>query len=519
MTTPTRSSWQSNIGFLLAAIGSAIGLGNIWRFSYMAHQYGGGAFLIPYLVALLVAGIPIMLLEYGLGHREKGSAPLSFTRVDSRFEWLGWWMPVVAMFGIMLYYSVVIGWCVNYLFFSFTLAWGSDTQAFFFNDFLQLSDSPANLGGLRVPIVFSTLLVWMVCWLICFRDIRHGIEKASLIFMPVLFLLTIIIVIWTVSLEGARDAIANHYLHADWSKINLFASDPALRKSAGEVWAAAFGQIFFTLSLGFGIMITYASYLPARSDIAKNALVTCVVNCLYSFVAGFAVFGIVGFMAHSQGVPFETAIKGGPQLAFVVYPKAISMLPGMNSLFGIIFFLMLVIAGITSGVSLVEAFSCSITDKFTWPRQRVVTGLCLAGFLGSLVFTSRAGLYLLDITDHFITNYGLVAGGALECLIVGWVLKAKVLRAHINRQGAAIPSFWNLLIRYTTPLILAYLLYLSLGADLAKNYGDYPIDQLVLYGVGWMLICLVAALALAFQRWEPKKLKRRHRPEEDDLLV
>ncbi|MDH4321688.1 MAG: sodium-dependent transporter, partial [Desulfobulbaceae bacterium] len=139
--TKSRSSWQSNLGFLLAAIGSAIGLGNIWRFSYMAHQYGGGAFLIPYLVALIVAGIPIMLLEYGVGHREKGSSPLSFARLDSRFEWLGWWMPVVAMFGIMLYYSVVIGWCVNYLFFAFNLSWGHDPQAFFFNDFLQLSDS------------------------------------------------------------------------------------------------------------------------------------------------------------------------------------------------------------------------------------------------------------------------------------------------------------------------------------------------------------------------------------------
>ncbi len=517
--TKSRSSWQSNLGFLLAAIGSAIGLGNIWRFSYMAHQYGGGAFLIPYLVALLIAGIPIMLLEYGVGHREKGSSPLSFARLDSRFEWLGWWMPVVAMFGIMLYYSVVIGWCVNYLFFAFNLSWGNDPQAFFFKDFLQLSDSASILGGIRIPIAFSTMLVWILCWLICFRDIRHGIEKASFIFMPILFLLTIIIVAWTVTLEGAGDAIANHYLRADWSKINLFAADPVVRKGAGEVWAAAFGQIFFTLSLGFGIMITYASYLPEKSDIGKNAVITCVVNCLYSFIAGFAVFGIVGFMAHSQNASFADAIKGGPQLAFVVYPKAISMLPSMNSLFGVLFFMMLVIAGFTSGVSLIEAFSCSITDKFDWPRKRVVTCLCLAGYAGSLIFTTRGGLYLLDIADHFVTNYGLILGGILECLLVGWVLQAHVLRNHINKQGSNIPAVWNLLIRYTTPLILIYLLYLSLDADLAKNYGDYPTDQLILYGGGWLLVCLLAALIFAFSRWEAKKLKRRHLPEEDELLV
>jgi len=514
-----RSIWKSNLGFLLASIGSAIGLGNVWRFSYMAHQYGGGAFLVPYLVALLIAGIPIMILEYGLGHYQKASSPLSFVRINPRFEWLGWWMPVVAMFGIMLYYSVIIGWCINYLFFSLTLSWGPDTQAFFFEEFLQLSDSADHLGGVRVPILFSTMLVWVLCWLICFRDIRHGIEKASMIFMPLLFLLTLIIVVWTVFLEGASDAIFNNYLHADWSKINLFSGDAEVRSSAGEVWAAAFGQIFFTLSLGFGIMITYASYLPKKTDISKNAFITCIVNCIYSLFAGLAVFGIVGFMAKSQGVGFEDAIKGGPQLAFVVYPKAISLLPSFNSIFGGLFFLMLVIAGLTSGVSLIEAFTCSITDKFNWSRQRVATAVCLAGFLGSIIFTTRSGLYLLDIADHFITNYGLVVGGLLECVIIGWILKATVLRDHVNRFGIGIHKTWLFFIKYTTPLILVYLVYLSCSGDMKKNYGDYPTDQLVIYGVGWMLICLVLALVLAFRPWGAAKLKRRHRPEDEDLLV
>ncbi|MEN8233038.1 MAG: sodium-dependent transporter [Thermodesulfobacteriota bacterium] len=514
-----RSSWKSNFGFLLAAIGSAIGLGNVWRFSYMAHQYGGGAFLVPYLVALLVAGVPIMIIEYGLGHREKGSSPLSFVRIDKKFEWLGWWMPIIAMFGIMLYYSVVIGWCVNYFFYSFNLSWGGDTQGFFFNQFLQLSDSAADIGGVRMPIAAATLFVWIMCWFICYRDIRHGIEKASVIFMPILFLLTLVLVFWSLFLEGASDAIFNHYLHADWSKINLFSEDPEVQSSAGKVWAAAFGQIFFTLSLGFGIMITYASYLPEKTNIGKNAFITCLVNCLYSFVAGFAVFGIVGFMAQSQGVPFEDAIKGGPQLAFVVYPQAISLLPSMNVLFGVIFFLMLVIAGLTSGISLIEAFTCAITDKFDWSRGKVVTVICVLGFLGSLIFTTRAGLYILDIADHFITNYGLVIGGLLECLIIGWVLKASVLRKHISRLGTVIPPLWDLLVKFITPGILIYLLYLSLAGDFAENYEGYPTEQLILYGVGLILICLVGALALTFAPWKPEKLKRRHRPEEDELLI
>lgn len=514
-----RSSWKTNVGFLLASIGSAIGLGNIWRFSYMAHQHGGGAFLVPYLVALLVAGIPIMILEYGLGHYQKASSPLSLVRINGRFEWLGWWMPVVAMFGIMLYYSVIIGWCVNYLIYSFTLAWGTDTQAFFFADFLQLSDSADNLGGIRIPILFSTLLVWVTCWFICFRDIRHGIEKASLVFMPVLFLLTIVIVGWTVSLDGASEAIFGHYLHADWTKINLFASDPQIRSGAGKVWAAAFGQIFFTLSLGFGIMITYASYLPEKTDICKNAFITCFVNCLYSLFAGLAVFGIVGFMAQSQGVVFAEAIKGGPQLAFVVYPKAISLLPSFNTLFGVIFFTMLVIAGLTSGVSLIEAFTCAVTDKFSWPRRKVATTICVLGFLGSIVFTTRGGLYILDIADHFITNYGLIIGGLLECIIVGWVLKATVLRKHINLHGIGIHRIWSFFIKFTTPIVLAYLLYLSCSGDLAKNYEGYTTGQIMVYGIGWLVFCLLVALVLSAYPWKGQKLDRRHLPEEDELLI
>jgi NSS family neurotransmitter:Na+ symporter len=224
-------------------------------------------------------------------------------------------------------------------------------------------------------------------------------------------------------------------------------------------------------------------------------------------------------MAQSQGVPFEEAIKGGPQLAFVVYPKAISLLPGMNVLFGVIFFLMLVIAGLTSGISLIEAFACAITDKFDWPRGKVVTVVCVLGFLGSLVFTAQGGLYLLDIADHFITNYGLVLGGLLECLIVGWVVKARVMRKYVNSLGTIVHPLWDLLVKVVTPAILAYLIFLSLKGDLAENYSGYPTEQLLLYGVGWMFVCLVSALLLTFIPWKPEKLKKKHFPGEDELLI
>lgn len=518
-----RSSWKSNIGFLLAAVGSAIGLGNIWRFSYLVHLHGGSAFLIPYFVALFVAGIPIMLLEYGLGHLEKGAPPLSFARVNKNWEWIGWFMPLLALFGIMLYYSVVIGWCVDYFFYSFDLKWGSDTQSFFFKKFLEMSKSPFDLGGIRLPIFLATLFVWFICWVICFRDVSHGIEKASMFFMPLLFVLTLFLVGFTFTLKGAPQAVYEHYLKPDFSKILFWGKAKSFFDFSHwdfSVWRDAFSQIFFTLSLGFGIMITYASYLPEKTDITKNAYLTSIINCLYSLIAGTIVFGIIGFMAHANSKPFESVIKGGPQLAFVVYPKAISLLPYFREFFGAVFFFVLIIAGITSGISLIEAFACALTDKFEWSREKTVTIVSIVGFLGSIIFTTKAGLLILDILDHFATNYGLVIGGIAECVIVGWILKSNKLRNHINScSKMKITFIWDILIRYITPFILLVLLFITLKSDIAKPYGGYNSNALLLYGVTWVFICLIIAVVLTFYPWKPEKLKRVHKPEEDELLV
>ncbi|MFC1571954.1 hypothetical protein ACFL31_05345 [Candidatus Margulisiibacteriota bacterium] len=173
-----RITWGSQIGFLFAAIGSAIGLGNIWRFSYVVYENGGGAFLIPYFVALLTAGIPLLILEFGLGHKKHGASSLAFAKISRKFEWLGWWMPTFATFGIMLFYSVVIGWCVNYVGYSVNLAWGADTQSFFLNDFLNLSPGVFQIGGIPLHLLGSLAFVWFITWLICFREVNHGIEKS-----------------------------------------------------------------------------------------------------------------------------------------------------------------------------------------------------------------------------------------------------------------------------------------------------------------------------------------------------
>jgi NSS family neurotransmitter:Na+ symporter len=518
-----RSLWGSRAGFLLAAIGSAVGLGNIWRFSYMAHQNGGGAFLIPYFTAMIIAGIPIMVAEYALGHRFQGSPPLVFSKINKKLEWAGWWMPVVATVGIMLFYAVVIGWCFNYFFYSFDLSWGNDTQKFFYNTFLQWPEEKSQLfvfHSINWNILLSTFAVWVICWAICYKEVNHGIEKACLIFMPLMIVLTVILVVWTITLDGAAEGI-RHYITPDWDKINVIKNgfNPALNKAEWQVWTAAFGQIFFTLSLGFGIMITYASYLPKKTNLAGNALVVSLSDCAYSLFAGFAVFGVLGFMAKTQGVALQEVVKEGPALCFITYPQAINQLPFARPAFGALFFLTLIVAGLSSGISLIEAFACSVIDKFKVKRGILVTAICTAGFFGSVIFTTNIGLFVLDIVDHFINNYGLLTGGLIECIIIGWFLRTRAMREHVNNSGGIVrlPAAWDWCLKIITPLILLTIIIMALVADFGSRYGDYPMWMLLSFGLGALLITLAPSIIVSFAKWpEGKKL---HKPEDEHLLT
>ncbi len=486
-----REQWKSELGFILAAMGSAIGLGNIWRFPYMAYENGGFAFLIPYLVSLFVVGIPLLIVEFGLGHHMKASAPIAFREVDKRFSWLGWWAVTFVMFGIVLYYSVVISWCVNYLFFSFTKSWGSNPVQYFDHSFLQLSPPPAAghpfvLGPFIWKVVLALLLVWFLNWFITVKGIQKGIEKAVKLFMPILIGVVVILVLWSFTFQGAGRGLT-FYLNpfqADWDKL----ADPGL-------WIASIGQIFFTLSLGFGIMIAYASYLPEHTNVVKGAVVTALGNSLFSIFAAMAVFSTIGFLAHTNQVPIkelentriiqlrtngeasalqtllgagdyrklqhgvsETEAKamfqragstlsdyaehieiiplnlGGPGLIFKTYPLTLNKIPG-GTFFAILFFCALVIAGLSSSISIIEAFNSAITDQFNVSRNVSTTVLCLAGFLGGLPFVTGSGLYLLDVVDHCLTQYGLVLVGILESIIVGWYFTSKRLRTHIDEAA------------------------------------------------------------------------------------
>jgi NSS family neurotransmitter:Na+ symporter len=496
-----REQWQSQFGFLLAAVGSAIGLGNIWRFSYLAYEHGGGAFLLPYVVALLTAGIPLLILEYAVGHERVGSAPLAYAKISRRWEWLGWWAVTFVMFGIVLYYTVIISWCLNFFVFSFDLEWGDDPNTFFFKDFLELSESPGQSGEVRTPILVGLVVIWALIWLVVFRGVRKGIELANKIMMPLLLVLTAVLVAWSVTLEGAGEGL-RAYVTPDFSQL-----------SKPQVWIDAYSQIFFTLSLAFGIMIAYASYLPAKADITGTAVLTAVINSGYSLFAGIAVFAVLGFMAQSTGTPMDEVVKQSIGLAFVAYPKAISLMPGGN-FFGAVFFLCLVVAGLSSAVSIVEAFVSAMVDKFGMRRQTLVTVVCVVGFLGSIAFATQGGLFWLDIVDHFVTHYGLVLVGIFEALIVGWLFGTEKLRRHINRiSSIRLGPWWDFLIKVFVPAVLAVILLGDLVSELREPYGGYSWASVILIGRDWLLVTLAVGFVLACQPWRTREHEQGGRSE------
>jgi len=486
-----RPQWRTRMGFIFAALGSAVGLGNIWRFSYLCYKNGGGAFLIPYGIALLIIGIPLMILELGIGHRMRGSAPMTFAKINRSWEWCGWWAVTSAMYGIMLYYSTIIAWCLSYTFFSTNLAWGQDPNHFFFNEFLKIGSGPGDIGDIRTPILGSLFAVWFICWFIVYFGVQKGVERANKIFMPLLFVLIGILIIWSVNLEGAAVGLSV-YLKPDFTLLKT-----------PQIWIDAFSQIFFTLSLAFGIMVTYASYVPRKVDLVQDALVVSVGNCLFSVLAGFAVFGTLGYMATTLGKPVAEVVKESIGLAFVAYPQAISLIPGFAQIFGVVFFASLVIAGLSSGVSLIEAFTSAVIDKFHYSRRSVVTWVCMTGFLGSLLFTARSGLFWVDIVDHFITHYGLVIVGILECILVGWIFRAKKLREHIEHAGVIkLWRAWDISVRYIVPGVLLVLLVHDVVTEMVQPYEGYPAGALFLLGYNWLLVALIISLFVAMRPWQ-----------------
>jgi neurotransmitter:Na+ symporter, NSS family len=485
----TRGAFSSRKVFILAAIGSAVGLGNIWRFPYVAYENGGGAFILPYLVALLTAGIPFLFLDYAVGHRFRGSAPLSFARLRPGAEGLGWWQVGICFF-IAVYYAAVIAWAIRYAFFSVGQAWGDDPEGFFFADFLQAGD-PGVSTDVVLGVLLPLLLVWVALIVILMLGVQKGIGATAVVFIPVLILAFGALVVRALFLPGAGEGLDALFTPA-WGAL----AEPA-------VWGAAFGQIFFSLSIGFGIMITYSSYVHRDTDMTGSGLVVGFANSGFELLAGIGVFAALGFMAQASGVAVDEVASDGVGLAFVAFPAIISEAPA-GALIGVLFFGSLVIAGLTSLISVIEVVVSAVRDKFEMSRAAATLAVSVPAAVLSLVFFSTtSGLYVLDILDHFINQFGILLVAVVSMLVVAWGLRALPLLAdHMNGRGSVrLGVWWQALVGVVTPLALTYVLVEAFRADLATPYGGYPTWMIATFGWAAAVVVVVVGFVLARLPW------------------
>ncbi len=488
--TVPREQWSSHYGFILAAIGSAIGLGNIWRFPGVAYNNGGGAFLVPYIVALLVAGIPILLLDYALGHRFRGSSPAVFRRLSKPLEPIGWFHVAIS-FVIITYYAVVLAWALRYTLFSVNLAWGKDTITFFVSDYLRLSDpgfSVDVVGGVFWPL----LAIWIAATLVMARGVTRGVERANRIFLPLLTVMFAALVVRALFLDGASAGL-NAFFTPDWGAL-----------ANAQVWIAAFSQIFFSLSIAFGIMITYASYLPRRANLAPTGFVTAFANSSFELLAGIGVFATLGFMAFEQGVAVGDLERiTGVGLSFMTFPQVISMMPG-GPVFGVLFFGSLVLAGFTSLISLLQVVSAALQEKFGMERRSAALLTSLTtGVLSVVLFSTTNGLNALDVVDKFANEIGIVLAAIVVTSVLGLVMRQlPTLRRHINQTSTAqVGRWWDVAVAVVNPVMLTVILVLTVVALVREGYGGYPSTFVGWFGWGMVALMLLGAVVASSLRW------------------
>lgn len=450
-----RGQWGSSFGFIMAAAGSAVGLGNIWRFPYITGQYGGGAFVFVYILCVVLIGAPLLFNEIGLG-RFTGKNPIgAFKDTGGNKFWafFGALLAILVSFFVLTYYGVIAGWTIGYI---FKTATGNTTP---FTEF-------AANGGMNIGLfaVFMLLVVVIVL-----GGVSGGIEKASKILMPMLFLLVFVVIIRSVTLEGAAEGI-RFYLYPDFSKIT------------GETVLAALGQAFFSMSIGWGIMITYGSYLPKSTNIVSAGLWVGFMDASVAILGGLMVFPAVFAFGLNPGQ--------GPALVFEVLPNVFSQMPG-GALVGAIFFILLMVAALTSAISMLEVPASYFIDEKHWSRKKAAWVVAIITFIvgvpsalsyGGSEFFSNMSLPKLTgdmttdgwfgILDYYFGTVFIVIVALATAVYVGWIMKIEIISNEIKRGatifsrkivGLEISTIWTFFIKYVCPIVIGLVFLNMLG--------------------------------------------------------
>ena len=427
--TTKRGGFGGKLAAILAAAGSAIGLGNIWRFPYITSENGGGAFILIYLGCILLLGLPLLIAEFAVGHNSKCNPIDAYAKLRKGWGWLGA-MGIVSVFLIMGYYFVISGWTLNYTIASATDSIGSDFGGFF---------SSFTTATWR-PLIYTYLFI-IANHFIIVGGVQGGIEKASKVMMPLLFAILIVLAIYSLWLPEGREALTNVFT-PDFSKVS------------GSTFLAAMGQAFFTLSVGMGAMLIYGSYFKDGTKIAGTAISVVSLDTLVALIAAVIIF--------SAGVENEN----GPQLAFVAMPKVFSTMP-LGNIWATLFFLLLGLAALSSTISMHEAVTSYFVEKRGMSRNKgaiivTVATILLATTaslsLGDWSDIKIAGMNIFSLLDNFTAIVMLPLLGILTSIFVGWLWKKEDMKAELTAQGGVDKATYpviRFLLRYVCPVLVS----------------------------------------------------------------
>ncbi len=439
MNETKRSSFSSSIGFVLAAAGSAVGLGNIWRFPYLAAQYGGGIFLLVYLILVVTFGFTLLLMELAIGRKTKVSCIHSYTKLDKRFGFLGYLSAMVPII-ILPYYSVIGGWVIKYMV-TFLSGIGAEAAGdTFFKGFVGQTTSP--LVYFAIFLVITTVVV--------LGGVEKGIEKASSILMPVLLLISIGVCIFVVTIPGATDGI-KYYLLPDFSKFSF------------KTVCAAMGQLFYSMSIAMGIMVSYGSYVKDEVNLSKSVNQIEIFDTAVAFLSGFMIVPAVYVFSGEEGLK-----SGGAGLMFVTLPKVFEAMP-MGQFIGALFFILVLVAALTSSISLMEAITSIFIDKFKMKRSTavlIVAGISLLlgipSSLGHGVWShiTILGMDFLTFFDYISNSVMMPIVALVTCILIGWIAGTKTIEAEVTKNGEKFPrlQIFRVMSKYIAPVCLIIIL-------------------------------------------------------------
>ena len=484
-----REKWSSRSAFILASIGSAVGLGNAWRFPGLAAKYGGGAFLFVYLVAMLVIGIPLLMMEISVARYTRQGAPGSMRAMNKKMEGVGW-LAVSNGIGISIYYAAVFAWVILMFVLSFKfseMTGNTEAASSLWAETIKTTGTTTGFTTFSWPVVGCLIAAWALCY-VCIRNGTTSVGKVVkfTVTLPVLCLL--IMAVRGMSLPGAMEGFAKLFI-PEWKAL-----------ADSNLWVDAIGQVFYSLSTSMAIMFAYGSFLNKDSNIVVDTIIIAFSDMFVSILAGIVMFTTMAGVGM-----LDNMSASGIATAFIIYPQAIVKISNsglFNMIFAFIFYFCLITLAIDSLFSIIEGISTALSDKFKLDKKKTTLRICLIEGVISLIYVTGAGLAVLDIVDYFINSYTLILTGILEMIAAGWFFKTTKILDELNRNTGKfkMPKWWFLpSIKVISPVVLAGLFIWNL-VNLIKGGGiygaadGYSLKANIIFG--WVLVALILCSGL-----------------------